>query len=264
MNIYWQELKFYRRSMIIWIISLCAVALLFLSMYSSLSGQIEQFRAVISNYPKALLAAINFRFEIFYSIYGFLSYIMTFVWLAGAIQATNLGISVLSKEVSGKTADFLLSKPVSRNKMLLQKFLAVFTVILVTNIVFTAFNLIGSRLFSPSTFNFKLCLLISLTLFFVQMFFLAIGYLLGAVVPKIKTVISYSLPIVFGLFILSSFSGILDKPETFYFTPFKYFDATYIFRTGHYEYKYLWVLLSLVVFCMFVSFVFYNRKDINQ
>lgn len=264
MSIYWQELRFYRRSVLIWITTLCVITLTFLSVYPSMATQIDTFREVISRYPQALLTVINFRFEIFFSIYGFLSYLMTFIWIAGAIQAMNLGLNALGKETSGKTADFLLSKPVSRNNILSQKLLAIFSIIVITNLAFTTIIVTSSRFISPSTFNFKLNVLIALTLFFVQTFFLVVGFLLGAILPKVKTAVSISLPVVFGFFILSSFSAILDKPSAYYFSPFKYFDALYIFHNGHYDYKYLWTLLGLVVFCMAVSYFFYNRKDIRQ
>lgn len=264
MSIFWQEIKFYRRSMLIWIITLCTITIVFLSMYNNLSAQIDSFRQIISNYPKALLTVINFRFEMFYSIYGFLAYLMTFVWLAGAIQAANLGVSVVSKETTGKTADFLLSKPLSRNSVLRQKLLAVVSILVITNLAFISFSVISARFISPSTFNLKLCVLIAATLFFVQLFFLFIGFLLGTLLPKVKSVIAVSMPLVFGLFILSSFSAILEKPETYYFSAFKYFDAYYIFRNNHYEYKYLWTLLGIAVFCTVISFIVYSRKDINQ
>lgn len=264
LNIFWHELKYYKRSMLIWIITLCAITMVFLSMYNSLSAQIDSFRQIISNYPKALLTVINFRFEMFYSIYGYLAYLMTFIWLAGAIQAANLGVSVVSKESAGKTADFLLSKPVGRGSVLVQKLLAVLSVLIITNIAYSFFAVLTARLTSPNTFNLKLCLLITLSLFFVQLFFLFIGFLLGTVIPKIKSVISVSMPLVFGLFILSSFSAILDKPEYYYFSAFKYFDSYYIFQNGHYEYKYLWTLLGLAVFCSLLSYVVYRNKDIEQ
>ncbi len=250
--------------MIIWILTLSAVALLFMSVYSSLSSQIDTFREVVSHYPKALLAAINFRFEIFYTIYGYLSYIMTFIWLAGAIQAMNLGMGVVSKEVSGKTADFILSKPVTRNIMLAQKFAAVLAIIVITNLAFSAVAFLGAKLFSPGGFDLKLLLLVSFTLFFVQLWFLAVGFLLGTVLPKVKTVVSVTLPIVFALFIVASFGAIVDKPEVYYITPFKYFDATYIFQHGSYQPKYMWILAGVVIVSLLAGFVVYNRKDIPQ
>lgn len=264
MEIFWQELRSYRRSTIIWILTLCAVLLMFLSVYTSLSSQISTFQNIVSRYPKALLTIINFRLEMFYTVYGYLSYIMTFIWIAGAIQAMNLGTSVISKEVSGKTADFILSKPVSRNKMLTQKFLAVLVLIIITNIVFTAVAVLGAKLFSPTGFDMKLYILMSVTLFFVQLFFLAVGFLLGSVLPKIKSVITVTLPTVFALFIISSFGAIVDKPEVYYVTPFRYFDSVYIFRYGHYEYKYLIILAVVVLVSLVISFVVYNKKDINQ
>lgn len=264
MNIFWQELKYYRRSTVIWIITLCAVTMVFLSIYTSLASQIDSFRDIVSHYPKALLEAINFRFEIFYSIYGYLSYIMTLIWLAGAIQAMNLGLGVVSKEVSGKTADFLLSKPVSRNKMIAQKFAAVLILIVITNLVFTLSAAMGAKLFSPSSFDMKLFLLVSFSLFFVQLFFLAVGFVAGVVLPKVKTVVSVTLPVVFALFIVASFGAIVDRPEVYYITPFKYFDATYIFQHGYYEPKYMLILASVVIVSLVISFVVYNRKDIPQ
>ncbi len=263
MNIFWQELKFYRRSVIIWVLALSTILLVFLSVYQSLAPQIDSFREVIAHYPKALLAAINLRFEIFYSINGYFGYMLTFIWIAGAIQAMNYGVSVLSKEVTGKTADFLLSKPVSRTRLLIEKFAAVFALILITNIFVITAALAAAKIFSTGSFSTKIFLLLGATIFFVQIFFLALGFLLGALIPKIKTVIAVTLPVVFGLFIIASFGGILDKPEIYYLTPFKYFDAVYIFQHGAYETKYLWVLLVFVSISVITSFVVYTRKDIN-
>jgi ABC-2 type transport system permease protein len=189
---------------------------------------------------------------------------MTFIWLAGAIQAMNLGLGVISKEVSGKTADFLLSKPVSRNKMLFQKFASALILIVITNLVFTLSAAMSAKLFSPSSFNMKLFLLVSFSLFFVQLFFLAVGFVAGVVLPKVKTVVSVTLPVVFALFIVASFGAIVDRPEVYYVTPFKYFDATYIFQHGHYEPKYMLILAGVVIVSLVISFAVYNRKDIPQ
>jgi ABC-2 type transport system permease protein len=263
MNIFWQELKYYRQSAIIWILSLSLGVLLFLSIYTSLASQIDVFKEVISHYPHALLAAINFQFEVFYTIDGYFGYLLTFIWIAGAIQAMNYATSVISKEVSGKTADFLLSKPVSRSRMLTEKFAAVLVLILITNVFFTSAALLSAKLFSSGSFSIKAFILLSASLFFVQLFFLALGFLFGSVLPKIKTVISVTLPTVFALFIIASFGGVLDKPQFYYITPFKYFNSIYIIQHNSYEYKYLWVLSIFVIFCLVTSYVVYNRRDIN-
>lgn len=83
-------------------------------------------------YPPAVLAALNLKVEIFFTIYGFFSYFLTFGWLIASVQAMNLGVSIVSKEVAGKTADFLLTKPITRARMLTEKLAAITTLILIT------------------------------------------------------------------------------------------------------------------------------------
>ncbi len=263
MNIFWQELRFYRKSLLIWVLALSTTLIVFLSSYQSISSQIDVFREVVSHYPKALLLVINFRFEIFYTIYGYFGYILTFIWLAGAIQAMNYGVSILSKEVTDKTADFLLSKPVSRSRILTEKFAAGLSLIVITNICFTVTALLGAKYFSHSNFGIKTFIMLSATLFFVQVFFLVLGFLFGTILPKIKTVLSVALPTVFIFFIVASFGGILDKPDFYYLTPFKYFDPVYIYQNSGYDPKYLFALGGFVVTSLVLSYIVYIRKDIK-
>lgn len=263
MNIFWQELKFYRRSTIIWIVSLSVMVFGFLSIFRSFSLAVDQAKALLSAYPPQVLAALNLQIGIFFTIYGFFAYLLTFIWLAGSIQAMNLGISVLSKEISGKTADFLISKPVTRFRMLNEKLGAVLTLVVLTNIFFLISAYVSALIFSPASFDNKLFFLVGGTLFFIQIVFLFIGFFLAAVVPKIKTVAAYSLPIVFSFFIISAFGSVIGKKEADYFTPFKYFNATYIVDHSSYEPKYLWIIVGIVVFCTVGSYLVYLRKDIE-
>ena len=52
----------------------------------------------------------------------------------------NLGIGIISKEVRDKTADFLLTKPVSRVTILVAKMMAAFTCIVLHERDFFAAN----------------------------------------------------------------------------------------------------------------------------
>ncbi len=263
MNIYWQELRNYRRSTIIWIIALSFMVFGFMSIYRSFALDVTSAKKLLEAYPPAVLAALNLKVEIFFTIYGFFAYLLTFVWLAGAIQAMNLGVSVLSKEVAGKTADFLLTKPITRVRMLTEKFAAVFTLVVITNIFFVATALFSAVVFSKDSFDLGLLALMAATLFFVQLVFLALGFVFGAVIPKIKTVIAVSLPTAFIFFIISAFGGVLKVPNINYFTPFKYFDPIYIYQHSAYEPKYLFVLFGVVAICIATSYVFYMKKDIE-
>lgn len=263
MNIFKQEINYYKRSTIIWIITFSLMVFGFLSIFHSFATDVEQVKHLLAAYPPQVLATLNLQIGIFFTIYGFFAYLLTFIWLAGSIQAMNLGISVLSKEISGKTADFLLSKPVTRFRLLTEKLGAVLTLILLTNAFFLASAYASAKIFSTTNFDNKIFFLVGGSLFFVQLVFLFFGFFLGAVVPKIKTVVAYSLPIVFSFFIISAFGSVIGKKDIEYLTPFKYFNASYIVEHAAYEAKYLWIILGIVIFCAIGSYLIYLKKDIE-
>ncbi len=214
-------------------------------------------------YPPAVLAALNLKVEIFFTIYGFFSYFLTFGWLIASVQAMNLGVSIVSKEVAGKTADFLLTKPITRARMLTEKLAAITTLILITNVAYLATAIVSALTFSKDKVELGIFFPIAATLFFIQIFFLALGFLFGSVLPKVKTVVAVTLPTVFTFFIISAFGSALKLTDTSYFTPYKYFDAIYIYNHSAYEPRYLWLLLCVIVVCIFTSFIVYLRKDIE-
>lgn len=262
MNIFWQEINYYKRVTLIWILVLSGMTFGYLGIFNSFADAAGQATKLLSNYPPQVLEALNLHISIFFTIYGFFAYLLTFMWLVGSIQAMNLGVGILSKEISAKTADFLLSKPITRVRMLTEKLAAAFALIVATDVIFIIAALGSAQFYAGGTFNEKIFVLIAATMFFVQMFFLAIGFLLGAVVPKIKTVVAVSLPTVFGFFIVSAFGSIVKNAHTEYITPFKYFDPIYIVDHSSYEPKYLWILAGVVIVSIASAYIYYLKKDI--
>ena len=111
MNIFLHELRRERRSTLIWSLSLSVGAIVFLSMFPAFAKDVAASEKVLANFPPALRAALGLSLKNFFTVYGFFAYLFTFISLSGAIQAMNLGVSAISKEESGKTVDFLLTKP---------------------------------------------------------------------------------------------------------------------------------------------------------
>jgi len=263
MNIYFQEVKNYFRVTLIWIAALSLMSFGFLSMFGSFSGDVENMKHLLAGYPPQVLSALNLQVGIFFTAIGFFAYILTFIWLVGAMQAMNLGMGVLSKEIAGKTADFLLTKPVTRFSMLTQKLFATLTLLVITNICFVAVTMFSVNMFSKDPFDGYILFLSALTLFLVQLIFLSLGFVLATLIPKIKTVLTYTLPSVFGLFILGLFGNVLGNEEVYYFTPFKYFDVSYIIRNSSYQSKYLWLALGLTLVGIIIGYVAFINKDIE-
>jgi ABC-2 type transport system permease protein len=235
----------------------------YMSLFTAFSHDIAASMKILQGFPPTVRALLGIRIESFFTVLGFFGYMLTYLWLVGGIQAMNLGTGILSKEVSGKTADFLLSKPISRFKVLLSKLLAALTIILVTNIVFIAVSYFSAEVFKTKDFDIKIFMLTCLTMLFIQLFFLAVGLLISVLVPKIKSVLAYTLPIVFGFFIIGMLDTVIGAENARYLTPFKYFDVGYISAHTNYEWRYLMTEAVVVVVCLVAAFVIYMRKDIQ-
>jgi ABC-2 type transport system permease protein len=188
---------------------------------------------------------------------------LLYVLLCGSIQAMNMGTSIISKEFRQKTADFLMTKPVNRSKIMTSKILAVLTSLVISDAVYFAAALAITSIVSSEAFSMKIFVMISLTLLFIQLIFMALGVVFSVVMPKIKSVLSVSLSVVFGFFILDMFGSVIGEKAIRYVTPFKYYDRSYIMKNGSYEVQYIILEIVLIAIAIAASYLLYSRKDIH-
>ena len=262
MNIFRQELRQNRSSTIIWTAALIAIAALYISIYPSIAGN-TSISDIYQNFPEAFRKTFNLTENTLASFSGLYALVLNLVLLTGAVQAMNLGTSVTAKEVRDKTADFLLTKPVSRASVLRQKLLAVIALLLSTDLVFLAAGWGLVEVLIDDPFQFQTFVVSSLSLVFVQSFFLTFGFLLGSVLSRVKSVIAVTLPAVFGFYIVGLFDTVIGVEKVKFMTPFKFFDINVLTAGGGYEAATLIYLAVLTLGAVIVSFIVYRRKDIH-
>ncbi|MCB8814997.1 ABC transporter permease subunit [Desulfosporosinus shakirovi] len=263
MNIFLHELKACKKSTITWTLTLVGLIILFLSMFPVISQEAEAFKKLMEGFPEEIRLALGLSVENIGSILGFYSYVFLYISLFGAIQAMILGVSILSKEVREKTADFLLTKPVTRTQIVTSKLLAAFTSLLITNVFYLGAATIMASLVETKEYSTKVLLLLSLTLFFLQLFFLALGILVSLAVPSIKSVLSISLGAVFAFFIIGALVSTTGDEALRYLTPFKYFDFAYIMQNSSYESSFMMVTIAFIVIAITASYLIYSKRDIH-
>ena len=158
MNILKHEMKLYRNTTIIWTVSLVLVMVFFTSIFPSFQDSAEAMNKIMEAFPEALKQALGLSTMDLSSALGFLGFMFAYIVLVGAIQAMNLGLSILSNEQRDKTADFLLAKPVKRINVVHAKFIASLINIIVTNIVFAIASIISINTIT-SDYSLKVLLL---------------------------------------------------------------------------------------------------------
>ncbi|MES9682319.1 ABC transporter permease subunit [Gottfriedia acidiceleris] len=263
MNIFLHELKAYRKSTFIWTASLMAIVVFFLSLFPAIAKDYVEFSKVLEGYPEGVRKALGLEIESFGNVLGFYSYVFIYISLCGAIQAMILGTSIVSKEVREKTADFLLTKPVTRTKVMTSKIFAGVVSLAITNVFYLVATIMMAQYVKTADYSSKSIILLTVSLFITQLLFFGIGILISVVFPKIKAVLSISLAIVFGFFVVGMVVATDESNAKRFLSPFKYFEPKYIIAHSKFESNFLFASVGIILVSIIASYMIYKKRDIH-
>lgn len=261
MTVFFHELKRGKVSLLIWS---CAIAfmlgicvLIYPEMKTQMSDISEMFADMGSFSDAFGMDKINFGTFIGY----FGVECGNVLGLGGALFASILGISALAKEKKEHTAEFLLTHPVSREKVLAEKLLAVFSQIIILNLV-SAIVTVLSVLAVGESVDAKVMLLLFLAYFMMQIEISAVTFGISAFLK------GNGLGIGLGITVLMYFLNImanLTENAMFlkYITPFGYTEGADIISNSAIEVKYLAAGLVFTVTGLVAAFLKYRKKDIG-
>ena len=262
-NIYRHEFRARLKSVITWSIALMAITFIFLSVFPSFADQAALMNEMMARFPPELLAAFGMNEVDLSTVIGFYSFIFLFVQVCLAIQAGNYGFGLVSIEESELTADFLISKPVSRSRILTSKLLAAWTSLAITDLVVWASSFAAITLSSNGReVEARTLVLLLLSIVVFQLFFLSVGLIISLLVKRVRSVTPYALGLGFGMYVLSAFSGMEGVSVLEWITPFKHFDPNYIVQHGAYDAPLVLLNAAVTVISLAASYRLYVRRDI--
>jgi ABC-2 type transport system permease protein len=264
-TIFIHEFRARVRSVIIWSLSLIALVFFFFSLFPTFADQAAMLTQAMAKFPPALLEAFGMNNADLSTLMGFYGFILVFVELCLAIQAGNYGFGLVSIEESELTADFLLSKPVSRNQVMTGKLLAALCSLLVTDLVVYVSTFISISMFNGGrTYDMPTLILLMVSLPILQLFFLGVGLVISLLVKRVRSVTPYSLALGFGMYVLAAFSGMLGVVKLEYVTPFKQLDPAYIVKNAAYNTPLLLLNVAVTLIAIGTSYWLYIRRDIHE
>jgi ABC-2 type transport system permease protein len=236
-----------------------------LSLYPAFEDSFSQLEELLSIYPEGFLEAFGLGeggldMSSPYGWFGTEGYL--FVVLIGGSYAAILGSSIISKEEDDKTIEFLLSKPLSRNQVLLGKGLVVLINILLLNIAMFIGLLITFALVAD--LQLLTTILLCVGPLILELIFASIAMAISVFVTKSRQVMSISLGLVIGLYVLNIVATLTDELNfLIYATPYEYVNAVDIVNENLIEPLYLLISFGIVLISGLVTWFFYNRKDIT-
>ncbi|MCF7924658.1 MAG: ABC transporter permease [Candidatus Izimaplasma sp.] len=259
------EFKRNYKSLILWTAIIAGLAGLMLFLFPAFENSFEDMEEFIDIYPPEFLEAFGMgeggldMTEI-YGWFGIEGYL--FVTLIGGSYAAILGGSILSKEEDDKTVEFLLSKPISRTKVLFGKVIVVGINLFILNLVVSIVLLIAFSIFAK--LNVAVWLLYSFAPLILQAIFASLSLLVSIFVTKSRKVLSIALGLVIGLYVVDLISKLTEEAEFLkYITPYEYVNAPTI--VNDHMIKPLYLLLSVLIIGIAIVFTWrlYLKKDIK-
>lgn len=263
MNIFKHEIRQYLQSTLSWIISLGLILVGFLGVFTSIAKDSEAFLNLFKGLPPEVLDAFSIDLINLLSLNGYYGYIMTYVILGLSIMGMNLGLNLFAREYTDKTADFLLTKPVTRVKVLFAKLMAGVALLLFTNAVVTGVAYLMANIVETGPIDVRVFLLISSTALIIQLIFYALGILIAVASKRIRSVVTISVSTVMAFFIAAMVSNVIQEDKVRALIPFMYFKNALIIRTRSLETTYLMLSLGIALVFIALSFLIFKRKDIH-
>lgn len=262
MNIFLREIRANLKSLAIWCGIIALLIWIAVGKFAGFANNPEML-AMLDAMPPAVLDAMNMRAFNLTTLTGFYGVMFIYFALMGAMAAAMWGSDIISKEERDKTVEFSLVLPVSRSRVVTAKALAA----LVNCIAFVLFtwgiSLVAVRSYTPDQAFHDFVALEMQAMFAIELIFLAIGLLLGCAMQKYKRSASTAVAIILVTYFMSMVSSMQESLDFLkYFTPFRYFEAGELFRSGQLEGTYLLISLGIILLSLVVAYWSYNRRDL--
>ncbi len=262
MNIFLRELRANLKSLVIWGVIVTLLIAVAVSKFAAFAGD-PQMLAMLDSIPPAMLDALNMRAFNLTTLTGFYGVMFIYFGLIGAIAGALWGTDIISKEERDKTVEFALVLPVSRSRVVAAKALAAVVNCVALVLITWAVSLVAVRSYNPDQAFFDYLALQMRAMLAIELIFLAVGLLLACAMKRYKRASAVAVAIVLVTYFMSIAAGMQERLDFLkYLTPFKYFDAGELFRSGQMNSTYLLISAVIIVVSLAAAFWTYNRRDL--
>ncbi len=257
-----RELKVNFKSLLIWVITVMSILLIVFLMYPTISSNSSEINIndIVKIMPENLLAAFNIDLVDISSVDGFFKTEgMVLLMLIYSVYASQLGATILLKEESDKTIEYLYSKPVSKKSILTSKIVAGLLNIIFFITLITLFVVIG-LMFSNVPIVDVLLLNVSMLIPTILVFLIAIY--ISTFFRKTKQMNAISYGIVFLSYFANIFSDMSSNIEWLkYFSFYTLADVRNQVANNQFNFYFIVIFIIISLIIIILSFRNYNLKE---
>jgi ABC-2 type transport system permease protein len=259
------ELRRNARSLMIWSLIIGLLIFLTMSFFRTVTQYQQQIEKMVQIIPLAAMKVRGFsNISDMFSIMGFYAANnIVYMMLLGSIYSIVLSSNILLKEEYGKTAEFLMSKPITRNEIFFSKLTLSFLYIVLLNLFSAAISLIALETFKKSNFDLTPFLILALYTLMLNLLFGSVGFFIAAIAKRGKPATFFCVGIVLVFYFLYSISRIPGINGDFgYISPFKWVNMEVLSPSYALELIRVAGFSGNTLLLILVSAFLYRRKDI--
>lgn len=261
MTVFLHELRQNRVALIIWSCAISFMLGVCVIIYPEMSTQMGDISAMFAD-----MGAFSDAFGMDQLNFGeFMGYFGiecgNVLGLGGALFAAIVGASALAKEERGHTAEFLLTHPISRRRIISEKLLASLTQVCILNAITIAVCCVCILIVNVEADAATLALLF-LAYLILQLEIVAVTFGFSAFLSGGE--LGVGLGLVFAAYFVNIIANLTEELEFLKFiTPFGYTDGAYIIPEKAINIKYLAVGIALSILGIAAAYWKYTKKDIT-
>lgn len=261
--IFRRELKCNARGLVIWSLVLGGLVLMMMSVYPSFAEEAQTAEEMLKLFPEPLARVFGMdalNLGTYTGFYGVEVHLIN--TLVGSVYAALLAAGMLAKEENDRTAEFLLSKPVTRTAVTIQKLAAALANLLILNAVIAAVSFACTG-FADEEVEMKILAWYMLATFLLHVTVASVSFLLSAAMRRTRSTVSVALGIVFLSYALHIAAGLSGRFEFLrHVSLFSLTDAAAIAENGGLAASDISVMALASLLCAAGAIGYYHNKDI--
>lgn len=236
-----------------------------MSVYPTFLGNQSKIMGMLSLIPKE---ALEFKgisnFSDLLSVLGFYAVNnIIYMMVLGSIYAIVLSSNIILKEEYNKTAEYLLTRPLTRSEIFISKLAVISINIIILNLITSGVGIIFIELVKKGSFSVSAFLILSLYTLLLNFLFGTTGLFLSTIVKRPKPITTFSIGLVIILYFIFTISKITASIEKLgYLSPFKYVDTNVIDKAYKLNPVNLVYFIGISLLLLILSYRIYLRKDI--
>ena len=261
MTIARHELRLGRKAWIIWTASVSFLLVVCIFLFPEMRGEMDNISTMFSDMG-SFTAAFGMDKLNFGTLVGYYAIECgNVLGLGGAFFASICAASILCREEKERTAEFLLTHPVSRTRIITEKLIAVLIQVLAMNAIVYALSILSMAVVGESI-PWKEVTLLHLAFLIMQIELCGICFGVSAFMRKGST--GAGLGITFMLYFLNLISNITEKAEGLkYITPFAYCDGSTVVSDLKLDAVKIAIGMAICAAGIAAAYLQYSRKDIR-